>query len=72
LVREGVIGSLDFAKGERMRHELPKRSAVRGQTGTRGHSGLAKMVLGSVTASVLGRTTRPVAIAHEPKPEANA
>jgi nucleotide-binding universal stress UspA family protein len=40
--------------------------------GTRGHSGLAKMVLGSVTASVLGRTTRPVAIAHEPKPEANA
>jgi nucleotide-binding universal stress UspA family protein len=35
--------------------------------GTHGRSGLAKIVLGSVAASVLVRTTRPVAIAHEPK-----
>jgi nucleotide-binding universal stress UspA family protein len=34
--------------------------------GTHGRSGLAKVVLGSVTASVLVRTPRPVLIAHEP------
>lgn len=37
--------------------------------GTNGRRGLAKVVLGSVTASVLVRTTRPVAISHEPGAE---
>jgi nucleotide-binding universal stress UspA family protein len=39
--------------------------------GTHGRSGLAKLVLGSVTASVLVGTTRPVAISHEPGKELN-
>jgi len=34
--------------------------------GTHGKSGLAKVVLGSVSSAVLARTTRPVVIAHEP------
>jgi nucleotide-binding universal stress UspA family protein len=34
--------------------------------GTHGRSGLAKAVLGSVTAAVLVKTTRPVVIAHGP------